>query len=85
MIIPGNLRIKVLCSAHISARGILTAIGTRIRMSALSVLELLGCTIDKSNYPRPPEKAGLRDMEIDALRGEPAHEDPGIGKVERLE
>ena len=84
MVVPGNLRVKVLCAAHVSARGPLTVISAKLRAVALSVLRLCGVTIDQTNYPRPDEQAQLREMMIDAMRGEPAREDVGIGKVQRL-
>ena len=82
--VPGNMRVKVLCSAFFSTRGVFTIVGTRIRALALSVLRLLAPQIDETNYPRPDEAAELREMTIDAMNGTPGYKDPGIGKISDL-
>jgi hypothetical protein len=85
--VPGNLRIKVQGSIHISSRGPLTLIASKLRLVAMSVLRFIAPTIDQTNYPRPNERADLREMAIDAdaFKGPPGRNDPGIGKVEDLE
>jgi type VI secretion system (T6SS) baseplate-like injector VgrG len=82
--VPGNLRVKVLCSAFFSARGVMTFVSTKLRHVALSVLRLLGVTIDETNYPRPDEAAELREMNIDAMSASPGRRDPGVGKIPDL-
>jgi hypothetical protein len=83
--VPGNLRIKVQGSIHISSRGPMTFIASKLRLVALSVLRFMGVTIDQTNYPREAEKQELRDMMIDAFKGPPGRKDPGINHVEDLE
>jgi hypothetical protein len=85
MYVPGNLRVKIQCEGHISSRGPLSFVSSKLRLLALSVLRLLGVTIDQTNYPRPAEAAELREMMIDAFKGPPGRKDPQIGKVPDLE
>jgi hypothetical protein len=85
MVVTGNLRVRVLGSAHISAKGVITVLATKVRNIALSVLRLLGVTIDQTNYPRPDEAGELREMMIDAMKHPPGRKDPGIGKIRDIE
>ena len=82
---PGNYRHKCQCEYHASSRGTMTHISSKIRQVSLSVLRLLGVTIDQTNYPREDERAELREMKIDAMDGPPGRKDPGIGKFPDLE
>ncbi|HEX8184723.1 MAG TPA: phage baseplate assembly protein V [Blastocatellia bacterium] len=81
----GNLRVKVQGQTHISSRGTMTLIASKLRALSMSVLRLLGVTIDQTNYPRPDEAAQVREMMIDAMRGVPGRKDPKIGKIGYLE
>jgi hypothetical protein len=85
MYVPGNLRVKIQCGGHISSRGPLTFISSKLRWVALSVLRIMGVTIDQTNYPRPDEAPELRDMMIDTFKGPPGRKDPQIGKISDLE
>jgi hypothetical protein len=82
---PGNYRHKIQCAAHISARGPMTMLSTKLRHVSLSVLRLLGVTIDQQNAPHPDEHGELREMQIDAMSGPPGRKDPGIGKITDIE
>lgn len=82
MVVPGNLRVKVQCSAFLSARGVFTFVAAKVRGLAESVMRLIAATHDQVNYSRQPvEDPDLREMRIDAMDGVPGHQDPGIGKI----
>jgi hypothetical protein len=80
--IPGNWRVKVGGSIHISARGIITFFAPMFRAFTIGILRLLGAKVETHNWPSPEEAAQLREMTIDAMKMPPGREDPGIGKVE---
>jgi len=84
-LVCNQMRVLVRGSAHISAVGVITILATKVRALAMSVLRLFGVTIDQSNYPRPEEKAEVREMMIDAMKQPPGRQDPGIGKISDLE
>jgi hypothetical protein len=79
--VAGNLRVKILGSGFISARGCLTMMGIMVRVLSQTVLRLLGMPIDQTNYVRPDERAQVREMQIDAYTSPAGRRDSGIGNV----
>jgi hypothetical protein len=83
--IPGDLRVKGMCSAFISATSELIMSGTNVELDAKAVLRNRGVTADHIPYPRPDEKSEVRERTIDMYTGPPGREDPGIGTIEDME